>query len=174
MSYRQTHSTAFAGPAPVFFKRPEYIEDFLTFRIYNFSKLAARGISLMLRREAGISLRDSRILAFVGKRPDMSLTELAHVAELDPVVTSRCVANLVARGLIAKTRLPSNKRLIVLALTDVGRAIYEQARNCGQRYNIDFATCLSEVEADLLDELLVKLKHKARELIQREEASKKS
>jgi DNA-binding MarR family transcriptional regulator len=174
MPHRQTHSTDFARSGSVFFKRPEHIENFLTFRIYNFSKLAARGVGLMLRREAGISLRDSRILAYVGKQPNMSLTKLAHVAELDPVVTSRCVAKLVARGLIVKTRLSSNKRLIVLALTNVGRAIYQQARNGGQRYNIDFAACLSDREAVMLDVLLTKLERRARELTEREIAKNSS
>jgi DNA-binding IclR family transcriptional regulator len=40
----------------------------------------------------------------------VSLTQLAQIAELDPVVTSRCVATLVARGLIAKTWLRSSPR----------------------------------------------------------------
>src|SRR5439155_23731633 len=101
------------------------------------------------------------------KQPGVNLTQLAQLAGIDPVVTSRCVASLVARGLIAKTRLGSNKRLVVLTLTDIGRAIYERARSCGQKYNIDFAGCLSDEEARQLDALLTKLEGRARALTQR-------
>src|SRR5882672_10182593 len=92
---------------------PQNIDDFLLFRLFKLSRLALHGVGLLLRREAAISRRDSRILAYVSKRPGVSLTQLAQIAELDPVVTSRCVASLVARGLIAKTRLRSNKRIVV-------------------------------------------------------------
>ncbi|MBK5050081.1 MarR family transcriptional regulator [Burkholderia sp. R-69927] len=122
----------------------------------------------MFRRELGISRRDWRILAFVGKYPDASLTRLAELAALDMVVASRCVANMVKKGLIAKTRLPENKRVTVLALTEAGRIAYEQARLSGQRYNTEFAACLSDEEAVLLDALLKRMELQAAQLTQRE------
>jgi len=153
--------------AAAFLKYPQNIDDFLLFRLFKLSRLALHGVGLLLRREAAISRRDSRILAYVSKRPGVSLTQLAQIAELDPVVTSRCVASLVARGLIAKNRLGSNKRLVVLTLTNMGRAVYERARRCGQKYNIDFAGCLNDEEARELDMLLTRLEGRARDLTQR-------
>ena len=154
--------------AAAFLKYPQNIDDFLLFRLFKLSRLALHGVGLLLRREAAISRRDSRILAYVSKRPGVSLTQLAQIAELDPVVTSRCVASLVARGLIAKTRLRSNKRIVVLTLTNIGRATYERARSVGQKYNIDFAACLSDEEATQLDGFLTKLEGRAKELTERE------
>ena len=145
-------------------KHPESLDDFLVFRLWNLSRLAGHSVGLMLHREASISKRDSRVLAYVSKQPGVSLTQLAQIAGIDPVVTSRCVASLVARGLIAKTRLGSNKRLVVLTLTDIGRAVYERARSCGQKYNVDLAGCLSDEEARQLDALLTKLEGRARVL----------
>jgi DNA-binding MarR family transcriptional regulator len=160
--------------AAAFLKYPQNIDDFLLFRLYKLSRLALHGVGLMLRREAAISRRDSRILAYVSKRPGVCLTQLAQIAELDPVVTSRCVVNLVARGLIAKTRLRSNKRLVVLTLTNIGRTTYERERSVGQKYNIDFAACLSNEEATQLDVLLTKLEGRARELTEREVSKTRS
>jgi DNA-binding MarR family transcriptional regulator len=151
-------------------KKPENIEDFLAFRLFNLSKLAVRGLGIMLRRELNISKRDWRILAYVGQRPDMSLTELSAVAELDPVVTSRGVDKLVARGVILKKRLASNKRLLVLSLSSTGQAFYERALNGSKLYNMDFAACLSQEEAVVLDALLSKLGLRAAELIEQESA----
>lgn len=80
------------------------------------------------------------------------------------------MARLVGSGIIAKTRLPSNKRLLVLSLTDAGQAIYEQARQETKAYNVDLADCLNDREAACLDMLLKKLVERATELIQREAA----
>jgi DNA-binding MarR family transcriptional regulator len=159
-----------ASPAPATsaLKRPVHIEDFLLYRIHNLARVATQGVGLMFRREIGISRRDWRILAFVGRYPDLSLTRLAALAALDTVVASRCVAQLVRKGLIANTRLPSNKRLTVLTLTDAGRLTYERARAGGQQYNIEFLACLSDAEADLLDALLTRLEQRAGELTRRE------
>jgi DNA-binding MarR family transcriptional regulator len=154
--------------AAALLKHPENLDEFLGFRLWNLSRLAGHSIGLMLHREAGISRRDSRVLAYLSKQPGVSLTQLAQNAGLDPVVTSRCVTSLVARGLIAKTRRGSNKRLVVLALTDRGRAVYERARRCGRTYNIEFAGCLSDEEARQLDALLTRLEVRARELTRAE------
>lgn len=149
-------------------KHPEHIDEFLLYRLHNLARVATQGVGLMFRRELGISRRDWRILAFVGKYPDASLSRLAESAALDMVVASRCVANMVKKGLIAKTRLPQNKRLTVLTLTEAGRLAYEQARVSGQRYNAEFAACLSNEEAHLLDGLLKRMEQQAAQLTQRE------
>ncbi len=155
-------------PSPPVLKHPEHIDDFLLYRLHNLARLATQGVGLMFRRELGISRRDWRILAFVGQYPDTSLTQLAELAALDMVVASRCVANMVGKGLIAKTRLPENKRVTVLALTEAGRLAYEQARVSGQRYNTEFASCLSDEEAHLLDGLLQRMEQQAALMTQRE------
>ncbi|TAL53673.1 MAG: MarR family transcriptional regulator [Pandoraea sp.] len=149
-------------------KNPGHIEDFLLYRMHNLTRLAVRGVGLMFQREVGISRRDWRILAFVGKAPQVSLTELAAMAGLDMVVTSRCVATLVEAGLIAKVRLASNKRITALTLTEAGRDAYERARLGGQRYNREFTACLSDEEAELFNRLLLKLEQQAKVLTQRE------
>jgi DNA-binding MarR family transcriptional regulator len=155
---------------PPVLKHPEHIDEFLLYRLHNLARVAVQGAGLMFRRELGITRRDWRILAFVGKYPDASLTRLAEQAALDMVVASRCVANMVNKGLIAKTRLPENKRVTVLALTEAGRQVYEHARNSGQRYNTEFAACLSDEEAVLLDGLLKRMEQQALLLNQREMA----
>jgi DNA-binding MarR family transcriptional regulator len=151
-------------------KHPEHIEDFLLYRIHNLARLGTQGVGMMFRREIGVSRRDWRILAFVGRHPEVSLTRLAELAALDPVVASRAVAQLVKKGLIANTRLPSNKRIVALTLTEAGRATYERARAAGQQYNVEFMACLSDEEAAQLDALLKRLEARAAELTAREAA----
>jgi DNA-binding MarR family transcriptional regulator len=171
MSPQQPTTSSPDQPAAFSIKNPDGIDDLIAFRIYNLGRLAARGAGIMLRRELGISRRDWRILAYVGQQPNMSLNELADVAELEPELASRGVARLVGNGIIAKTRLPSNKRLLVLSLTSAGRSLYEQARQRTRAYNVDLADCLDDREAACLDLLLKKLAERATELTRREIAA---
>ncbi|CAG9269293.1 DNA-binding MarR family transcriptional regulator [Paraburkholderia unamae] len=157
-----------APPASPALKNPGHIEEFLLYRIHNLSRIATQGVGLMFRREIGISRREWRIIAFVGRYPELSLTHLAQLAALDTVVTSRAVAQLVKKGLVANRRLPSNKRIVALALTEAGLAVYERARAAGLRYNLEFMDCLSDGEAQQLDALLTRLEARASELTRRE------
>ncbi|MGJ4918399.1 MarR family winged helix-turn-helix transcriptional regulator [Bradyrhizobium oligotrophicum] len=145
-------------------KDPSNIDEYLAFRIYNLGKLAARGAGIMLRRELGIGRRDWRILAYVAQRPGISLSELAEVADIELEPASRGVGRLVGSGIIAKTRLPKNKRLLALSLTDTGQALYEQAQRITKAYNRDLAACLSDEHAQILDMLLRRLSERAAEL----------
>ncbi|WP_233839035.1 MarR family winged helix-turn-helix transcriptional regulator [Paraburkholderia sp. ZP32-5] len=149
-------------------KQPGHIDEFLLYRLHNLTRIAVQGVGLMFRREIGLSRRDWRILAFVGQFPDLSLTRLAELTGLDTVIASRCVTQLVKRGLLANTRLPTNKRVSALRLTEPGKAAYEQAHAAGRQYNVEFAACLSDDEARQLEVLMSKLEGRAQELTRRE------
>lgn len=84
------------------------------------------------------------------------------------MIVSRRVTQLVQRGLLANRRQPANKRVSLLRLTESGEQVYAQARTAGQRYNTEFAACLTDDEARLLEIVLSKLEARAQELNQRE------
>lgn len=149
-------------------KNPSHIDEFLLYRMHNLTRVAVQGVGLMFRREIGISRRDWRILAFVGQFPDINLTRLAELTGLDTVIASRCVTQLVQRGLLANTRQPANKRVSALRLTEQGTQAYEQAHAAGRQYNTEFAACLSDDEADLLESIMSRLEARAHELNKRE------
>ncbi|ACD16459.1 MarR family winged helix-turn-helix transcriptional regulator [Paraburkholderia phytofirmans] len=149
-------------------KHPSHIDEFLLYRLHNLTRVAVQGVGLMFRREIGISRRDWRVLAFVGRFPDLNLTRLAELTGLDTVIASRCVTQLVQRGLLANRRQPANKRVSLLRLTESGEQVYAQAHAAGQQYNIEFAACLNDDEARLLETVMSKLEARAHELNQRE------
>ena len=163
-----TAPSAASAPTVPPLKQPGHIDQFLLYRMHNLTRVAVQGVGLMFRREIGISRRDWRILAFVGQFPDLNLTRLAELTALDTVIASRCVTQLVRRGLLANTRQPTNKRVSALRLTESGKAVYEQARTAGQQYNVEFAACLSDDEARQLETLMDKLEARAHELTKRE------
>lgn len=156
-----------ASPPPAL-KAPRDIEEFVIYRIHQLVMLARRGAGAMYERELGISRREWRVLSFVAKYPGLGLTNLSRTSGIDTVVASRCVSDMAAHGLLAKSRQPGNKRLTVLDLTARGQAVYERALSLGRAYNSEFAACLSDAEARVLDELLGRLEATAARLTARE------
>ncbi|MFT4063879.1 MarR family winged helix-turn-helix transcriptional regulator [Paraburkholderia sp.] len=156
------------APSAPRLKQPGHIDEFLLYRMHNLTRVAVQGVGLMFRNEIGISRRDWRILAFVGQFPELSLTRLAELTGLDTVIASRCVTQLVKRGLLANTRLPANKRVSALRLTEAGKATYDQAHAAGRQYNVEFAACLTDDEARQLETLMSKLELRAQQLTRRE------
>lgn len=149
-------------------KRPAHIDEFLLYRLHTLTRIATQGVGLMFRRDIGVSRREWRVLAFVGRFPDLNLTRLADLAGLDTVIASRSVTQLVRRGLLVNTRAPANKRVSVLRLTEAGEAVHARAHAAARRYNMEIAACMTDDEARLLETLMNKLEARASELTERE------
>lgn len=154
------HAQSRSGATPVL-KAPHEIQDFLLYRLFCITRSALRGTDAKYRSELGISRREWRVLAHLAQSSDASLKALAADAGLDVVVASRCVAELVARGLVSKQRWSENKRIVSMRLTDTGRGLATRARVLATEYNTNFADCLTDEEAVLLDDLLHKLERQA-------------
>lgn len=61
------------------------------------------------------------------------VTELARLADLNPGAMTRLLDKLEARGLLARSADPSDRRGIHIHLTDPGLAIWRDIEQCGQR-----------------------------------------
>ena len=59
---------------------------------------------------------------------DLSMTRLAKLAATDRTTLTRSVDNLIAEGLVARGVAPSDRRIVVVCLTDTGRILLEKIR----------------------------------------------
>ncbi|MFF7793770.1 MarR family transcriptional regulator [Streptomyces sp. NPDC007991] len=62
------------------------------------------------------------VLTILGRHGDMRMSKLAELLAVDMSVTSRHVAHVVARGWIARSPDPADKRSRILRLTPAGHA----------------------------------------------------
>jgi DNA-binding MarR family transcriptional regulator len=76
----------------------------------------------------GLSLPKWRALAVIGRLGGCAMTELAEFSVVDRTTLTRTVDQLVADGLVQRAPSPSDRRLVLLGLTEAGRAAAEQAR----------------------------------------------
>lgn len=92
--------------------------------------LVMREIRAQMRNRRGpnLSVPQFRVLAFVGRRPNTSLSEVAaHVGTTLPSM-SKLVDGLVERGLVEREVSTADRRRLTLRLTKEGTALLQAAR----------------------------------------------
>jgi DNA-binding MarR family transcriptional regulator len=133
------------------------LEQFLTYRMHVLNKLSERGISERYQAKLDISLPEARIIASVGSFGPFSVMDLARHANLDKSQASRSADALMQRGLLQRKASDEDGRVVVISLTDEGRALYRQVMPIARKWNADLFDCLDEGEKALFGRALDKV-----------------
>lgn len=147
------------------------IRELLSYRLHVVANLLSRGAEMRYRREHGVSLWEWRTVALLGVSAPLSLNDLAQAAGVDKAQMSRVVSGLTARGLVSRDADSRDARAVQLALTARGRKLYKGLIRSAIARDTAFLESLSSQERKVLDGVLVKLAHRAREFIQQEKAA---
>ena len=68
---------------------------------------------------------EAYIVNWIGRKPDITTTELADVLKKTPSACSQIIRKLISKGLVEQTRNEQNKRQYNLRLTDSGKQLYK-------------------------------------------------
>lgn len=82
------------------------------------------------------------------------VTDLARAAELNPGAMTRLLDRLEAKGLVARTADPTDRRALNIHLTDAGQAIWQDINKCGERVRERAMAGMSDDERSVLTALL--------------------
>ncbi len=82
------------------------------------------------------------------------VTDLARAAEVNPSAMTRLLDRLEAKGLVARSADPADRRALNIQLTDAGLAIWQDVNKCGERVRERAMTGMSEAEREQLTRLL--------------------
>jgi DNA-binding MarR family transcriptional regulator len=103
------------------------------------------------------------VLVFGGPLP---LTRLAEVEQVSPPAITKTVTALEAAGLVSRTRSGTDRRIVLVAATDAGRALLERGRAARVRMVADLIAALPDADlatlrraAELIGDLLVPSSH---------------
>lgn len=69
---------------------------------------------------------EAYIVNWIGRIPDITITQLAEQLKKTPSACSQIVRKLVDKGLVIQERNPQNKRLYNLRLTEDGETVYRE------------------------------------------------
>ena len=133
------------------------LEHFLPYRLSVLSNRISQAIANRYAERFGLGVTEWRVVAVLGRYPDLSAGEVAARTAMDKVAVSRAVARLVERGLVERDTHGHDRRRSVLALSRGGQRIYDQIAPLALDLERRLLLQLDRDERKALDALLDKL-----------------
>ena len=138
------------------------LERFLPYRLSVVSNHISQTIADAYAERFGISITEWRVLAVLGRYPELSATGVAERTAMDKVAVSRAVARLLQTGLIEREIHGEDRRRSVLRLSQAGYQVYDQVVPMTLDYERALLSGFSEEERAVLDRLLTRLDQASR------------
>ncbi len=133
------------------------LASFLPYRLAVVSTHVGRAFARRYASEFGLSIPEWRVLAVIGQQPFLSSNDVCDRTAMDKAKVSRAVSRLVAGGLLKYEKNPTDKRLIMLALSRRGRQVYDGIVPRALQLEAELAAALGPEERMQLDRILEKL-----------------
>ena len=105
--------------------------------------------------QCGINESQCFLVVEIGRKPGISVKELAETVGLDKSGISRGVEELVRKGFVNRETSKEDRRSVELTLTDSGNARFEKIEN---DMNLKFREVLLNIDADRRDQVLEALR----------------
>lgn len=133
------------------------LEQFLPYRLSVLSNRLSGAIARAYSDRFDLSLTEWRVMAILGRTPDLSANQVAQRSAMDKVAVSRAVARLLAAGRIERRFDEDDRRRSVLRLSEAGYAIYDEVVPLAQGFEQQVLGEMPEDERALLFRLLDRL-----------------
>jgi len=136
------------------------LDRFLPYRLSVLSNRISSEIAALYEARFGVSVTEWRVMAVLGRYPNLSAMEVAEHTAMDKVAVSRAVNSLIDRGLLLRDIHSDDRRRSVLALSAAGFVIYDQIVPLALSYERQLLDSLSAAEVKRFDALLDALLHR--------------
>ncbi|WP_226648662.1 MarR family winged helix-turn-helix transcriptional regulator [Microbulbifer variabilis] len=143
------------------------LEKFLPYRLSVLSNRVSNAISQAYGARFHLTIPAWRVMAILGRFPDLSAAELVEQTAMDKVAISRAVSSLLKNDYITRSEDPADRRRQVLNLSELGREVYARIVPLAHQYESDLIASLSSEEREQLDGIIEKLMVRAKEWSER-------
>ena len=133
------------------------LERFLPYRLSVLSNRISQDIARLYAERFGLGITQWRILAVLGRYPDLSATQVAERTAMDKVAVSRAVAGLLEAGLLRRRAHGADRRRSVLELSARGYRVYDEVAPLALAYERRLRAGLDPADRAALHHLLDKL-----------------
>ncbi|MDT8439792.1 MAG: MarR family transcriptional regulator [Wenzhouxiangellaceae bacterium] len=138
------------------------LEHFLPYRLSLLSNRISNAIARAYRDRFDLSVTEWRVLAILGRHPGTSARDVARKSGMDKVAISRAVRRLLEAGRIEREPNRSDRRELLLRLSDSGRAIHDQVVPAALAFERKLEAALEPGEREQLDRIIDTLMHAAK------------
>ena len=133
------------------------LEHFLPYRLSVLSNRLSSMIARIYTERFALSITEWRVMAVLGRYPDLSANEVAQRTAMDKVAVSRAVARLLDAGRLMREMHGDDRRRSVLRLSDDGYRIYDEVAPLALAFERRLLHGIDETERALLFRLLDRL-----------------
>ena len=133
------------------------LDHFLPYRLSVLSNRISQEIAGLYAERFALNVTEWRLLAVLGRYPDLTATELVERTAMDKVAVSRAVASLVAEGRLTRKVDGEDRRRAKLRLSAKGYRIYDEVAPLALAYQQRLLSSLDAADRALLESLLSRL-----------------
>lgn len=133
------------------------LDRFLPYRLSVLSNTVSQAIAELYGDRFDLTVTQWRVIAVLGRHPDLSAVEVAERTRMDKVAISRAVAELIAAGRLNRSTDRSDRRRSVLNLSAAGRAVYDEIAPLALACEARLQSVLTAAERETLEHILDKL-----------------
>jgi DNA-binding MarR family transcriptional regulator len=138
-------------------KGPLILERFLPYRLSVMTNRISGALSRHYAERFSIGIPEWRVIANLGRHPDITANEVVERSAMDKVTVSRAVAALEQKGLVERRRDAGDKRKSRLRLSAKGDAVYAEIVPLALGFERDLLSALTEQERVTLERVIEKL-----------------
>jgi DNA-binding MarR family transcriptional regulator len=135
------------------------LEQFVPFRLWHLSARMTKAVGRIYAERFGVAAAEWRALAVLGRSGPMTFSELQERAAMDKVRVSRTITTLMQKDYISREVDPFDRRRITLALTEAGKAVYNEIVPHILSVERDILASLTPDERSALGQLISKLEN---------------
>ena len=132
-------------------------DRFLPYRLSVLSNTISAAIASQYAERFALSVTEWRVLAILGRYPEISANEVAEHAAMDKVAVSRAVARLFTAGRLTRATDKNDRRRSMLRLSAKGQKVYDQVAPLAKRHEDLLLAHLTPDERVWLDRIIDKL-----------------
>jgi DNA-binding MarR family transcriptional regulator len=133
------------------------LEHFLPYRLSVLSNRISGAIAREYSQRFELGVTEWRVMAVLGRYPELSAGEVAQRTAMDKVAVSRALASLLEVGRIERDTHGGDRRRSVLRLSPAGHAIYAEVAPLALAFERTLLGGMADAERDLLFRLLDRL-----------------
>ena len=140
------------------------LAEFLPYQLSITSNAVSDLIARAYRGRFALKIPEWRLMAVLGEVPSATQRELVAATAMDKVTVNRASKALADRMLIGRAPNVADGRCHHLALTDTGRALYDQIVPLALSVEAELEKILGSGEAQALEKMLAQLRARVAEL----------
>jgi DNA-binding MarR family transcriptional regulator len=137
------------------------LAEFLPYQLSITSNAVSDLIARSYHGRFGLKIPEWRLMAVLGERASATQRDLVSLTQMDKVTVNRASKALVERGLVGRAPNETDGRSHHLALTVVGRELYDQIVPLALSVESELETVLTGDEARVMADMLERLRAKA-------------